>query len=191
AGAFSLGPTSIRTGKLAETRQRQINIVESAAWQKGIHAFKFGTDYRRLFPTVVPIAKDFITTTFANVASAVLLNPALVLVARANPVDTTFQNLGAYAQDTWKVVPRLTLTYGVRWDVDFVPSPQSGHFLALTEITNPDAIAIAAPGTPIFRTGFLNFAPRIGGAYRLFGGRNSETILRGGFGLFYDLATQQ
>src|ERR1700677_3305997 len=41
--------------------------------------------------------------------------------------------LGVFAQDSWRVVPRLTLTYGLRWDVDFAPSSTSGpSLLAVT-----------------------------------------------------------
>jgi hypothetical protein len=190
--SIALGLSSIRIGPKTDSRQRQVNVVESAAWQKGTHSLKFGADYRRLFPTVVPFGQDGLVAAFADVASAVLLQPAVALVTRDNPIDITFQNLGAYAQDTWKMAPRLTLTYGIRWDVDFVPSLQNGqHFLAITNVSTPDAIAIAPAGTPLFHTGFSNFAPRIGAAYRLFGGRSRQTILRGGFGLFYDLATQQ
>lgn len=189
---FSLGLSAIRIGPLTDSRQRQVNVVEGAAWQKGTHSLKFGVDYRRLFPTIVPTGQDNLLTVFPNVASAVLLRPSVAVVTRANSVDIAFQNLGAYAQDTWKLGPRFTLTYGLRWDVDFVPSLQNGqNFLALTNVNNPDAIAIAPPGTPIYHTGFSNFAPRVGASYRLFGGTGRETVLRGGFGLFYDLATQQ
>lgn len=192
SSAFSLAGSTIRLGPLADNRQRQINLVDGAAWQKGPHSLKFGFDYRRLFPTVVPGPQDSIVTTFVNVATATLLRPVAAVVARTNPVDIAFQNMGAYGQDTWKIGTRFTLTYGLRWDIDFVPSPQNGQdFLALTNVNNPDAIAIAPPGTPIFHTGFANIAPRLGASYMLSRTAKRETVLRGGFGLFYDLATQQ
>ena len=192
SSAMGLGLSSIRIGPRTDSRQRQVNVVESAVWQRGTHSLKFGADYRRLFPTVVPFGQDNLNTDFANVASAVLLQPFVVLVTRDTPVNITFQNLGAYAQDTWKLTPGFTLTYGIRWDVDFVPTLQNRqNFLAITNVSTPDAIAIAPAGAPLFHTGFSNFAPRIGASYLLFGRGGRETILRGGFGLFYDLATQQ
>src|SRR5262249_15729137 len=52
-------------------------------------------------------------------------------------------------------------------------------------------LAIAPPGTPPFRTNFGNVAPRIGLAYQLHRKPDFQTVLRGGFGVFYDLATSE
>jgi hypothetical protein len=88
--------------------------------------------------------------------------------------------------------PRLSFTYGLRWDVDFVPTTvDAPPFLAFTNVDNPDATAIAPPGTPLYHTKYGNFAPRVGMVYQLSPATKHETVLRGGFGVFYDLATQQ
>src|SRR5260370_22390398 len=44
-------------------------------------------------------------------------------------VPLIFQNFSLFAQDTWRVRPRLTITYGLRWDVDFTPKTSSGPSL--------------------------------------------------------------
>src|SRR5260370_19611196 len=88
--------------------------------------------------------------------------------------------------------PRLTVTYRLRWDVDFSPSTTKGpSLLAVTGFTNPSTLALASPGQPVFSTRYDNVAPRIGIAYELSQKPGRETLLRGGFGVFYDLATQE
>src|SRR5260370_12912395 len=90
------------------------------------------------------------------------------------------------------MLPRLTLTYGLRWDVDFAPSSISGpSFPALTNFPNVSNLRLAPSGTPPFNTKYGNIAPRVGLAYQLSQKQGRETVLRGGFGVFYDLATQE
>jgi TonB dependent receptor len=105
-----------------------------------------------------------------------------------------FRNLGAFAQDTWRVAPRLTVTYGLRWDVDFAPSSINGPSLTAAtgfNLNNLANLALAPSGTPPFKTPYGNVAPRIGAAYQLSQRPEWQTVIRGGFGVFFDLATQE
>src|SRR6202007_3110160 len=102
------------------------------------------------------------------------------------------QNLGLFVQDTWRVRSRLTLTYGLRWDVDFSPRTTSGPRLpAAANFNDLSTLGLASPGTPVFSTQYRNIAPRIGVAYQLVQKVGWESVLRGGGGMFYDLATTQ
>jgi hypothetical protein len=190
----SLLATQILVGKDVRNVQRQFNIVDSLSLQKGSHSLKFGIDYRRLSPISTPLAYEQLAF-FSSVSSASAGNADVgAFVAQA--LDATFllRNLGLFAQDTWRIVPRLTMTYGVRWDVDFVPSTLSGPKLAAVtgfDLNDLSALALAPAGTPPFRTGYVNLAPRLGLAYQLFQAADWGTTIRGGFGVFYDLATQE
>jgi hypothetical protein len=96
-----------------------------------------------------------------------------------------------FAQDTWRVAPRLTITYGLRWDVDFVPSTLSGpKFNAVTGFNLDDLsnLALLPSGPEPYKTKWGNLAPRIGLAYQLSQNGRWQSVLRGGFGVFYDLA---
>ena len=114
------------------------------------------------------------------------------LIYASSRVPLQLQNLSVFAQDTWRVRSRLTLTYGLRWDVDFSPRTSTGPSLpAVANFNNLSTLGFAAAGTPVFSTQYGNFAPRLGVAYQLFQKRGWESVLRGGWGMFYDLATTQ
>ncbi|HXG85726.1 MAG TPA: TonB-dependent receptor [Pyrinomonadaceae bacterium] len=80
---------------------------------------------------------------------------------------------GFFVQDDWRIVPKLTLNLGLRYDYQSIAKPS---------IQNPNAALLAAG----FDTGLQpkdknNIAPRFGFAYAF----DAKTVLRGGYGLFY------
>lgn len=189
----SLEHGSLSAGQGSNNLQRQINLVDSLSMQVGSHALKFGVDYRRLSPDYQPYQYSQ-EAYFFDVPSAAAGNLGFSFLESRKPTSMLFHNLGVFAQDTWKATSKLTLTYGLRWDVDFVPSSSNGATLAAVtgfDLSNFANLALAPPGTPPFRTTFGNLAPRVGAAYELSGNPKWQTVFRGGFGLFYDLATSE
>jgi hypothetical protein len=82
------------------------------------------------------------------------------------------------------------LTYGSRWEFNPPPSEATGNNpVPLTGLQSAATLALAPPGTPLYKTTYNNFAPRVGLAYQLSKATGRETMLRGGFGVFYDLGT--
>jgi outer membrane receptor protein involved in Fe transport len=195
-GHFSLIIASLVNGDIAwgpevHQLQRQVNLVDSLAMQKGSHGLKFGVDYRRVSPYYAPPAYRQYAI-FADVPSAE--TGSLIDDSLFSGINGTllFHNLGVFAQDTWQARPRLTLTYGLRWDVDFAPESVNGPTLpAALNFNNPAKLSLAPPGTPPFPTPYLNLAPRLGFAYQLSQKPQRVTVLRGGFGVFYDLNTSE
>ena len=181
------------TGRSAKNIQRQINVVDNLSSQKGSHSIKFGVDFRRLSPLSEPAIyrQDAF---FSDVASAEAGNLLIAEILSARSTALLFRNLGAFGQDTWRIRPHLTITYGLRWDVDFAPSSTSGPNLeAVTgyDLKDLSNLALAPAGTPPFKTRYGNLAPRVGLAYQVSQSQEWQTVLRGGFGVFYDLATSQ
>jgi hypothetical protein len=191
---YSLTPQGdLNIGQSEQNLQRQVNIIDSLSLQKGSHTLKFGIDFRRLEPLYHPTNYDQ-DVAFNDVPSAAT-GTLYYYVAGDNlsPVFL-FRNLGVYAQDTWRVVPRLTLTYGIRWDLDFVPQTLSGpNFPAVTgfDLQNLSNLSLAPSGTSPYETTYGNVAPRLGLAYQLYRNQDWQTVVRGGVGIFYDLASSE
>lgn len=190
-GIIGLNNYILETGGAGSNLQRQFNLVDSLSLQRGSHSLKFGADYRRLTPSLGPPAYSQ-NAFFLGVSDAESGQLYFGSVISQSGVPLILQNLGLFAQDTWRVHPHLTLTYGLRWDVDFTPKTSSSPGLAaVVNFNDPATLALAPPGTPEFSTRYGNFAPRIGLAYQLYHKTAWESVLRGGWGLFYDLATTQ
>jgi TonB dependent receptor len=190
---FSLLDGSVDAGLGTKNLQRQVNLVDSLSMQKGSHSLKIGVDFRRLSPVYEP-GQYFQQAGFDSVASASTGNLFFASLTSSKPSTLVLHNLGVFAQDTWRISPRVTLTYGLRWDVDFAPSSVNGPSLLAVTGYNPNnlsTLALAPPGTPPFKTSYGNVAPRIGMSYQASNNPEWQTVVRGGFGVFYDLVTSQ
>jgi hypothetical protein len=181
-------------GVAATDEQRQINIIDNLSWTKSSHQLKFGMDYRWLSPITSPFAyRQFAQFTGLTAAPGGALSGTAAFAQPASFQATTLlsQNLSFYGQDTWKITPRLTLTYGLRWDIN--PAPEGKNSASdpftVAGINNPATITLAPRGTRLYDTTCGNLAPRVGVAYQLRQSANWETVLRGGFGVFYDLGS--
>ena len=169
--------------------QRQINVVDNLSVVTGQHQLKFGIDYRRLFPITggAGYGQFFF---FPDVKSLMTGIGGVSISSTDGPLFPLFQNFSAFAQDTWKAIPRLTLSYGLRWEVNTPPTERNGKdALTVIGLNNPATLTPAPPGTPLWKTSYGNFAPRVGVAFLLSQARGHETVVRGGFGIYYDLGT--
>jgi carboxypeptidase family protein/TonB-dependent receptor-like protein len=188
---LNLNDFILATGGSGTNVQRQFNLVDGLSLQRGSHNLKFGADYRRLTPSVIPPAYEQ-NALFLSVADAQSGQLYFGNVISQSRVPLILQNLGLFAQDTWRVSSHLTVTYGLRWDVDFTPKTSSGPSLpAVVNFNDLSTLALAPPGTPVFSTRYGNLAPRFGVAYQFHQKTGWESVLRGGWGIFYDLATTQ
>lgn len=190
------GLGSISAGNDVDYRQRQLNLVDNFAVTAGNHALKFGVDYRRLSPFFGvngDAASQYRPTYNFNGLTGLLssrINSAILNVKEAVALD--FDQLSLFAQDTWKATRRLTLTYGLRYELN--PPPQGADtrnqpYTIQGDINNLASLSLAVPETPLYQTTKANFAPRVGAALQLMQKPGRELVLRGGYGIFYDLGT--
>ena len=168
--------------------QRQWNFVDTVGFSSGRHQFKFGLDYRRLAPRAIP--------SFANLGyyyfseSSVEANSAFTFPELLAPGYPLYLNFSAFAQDEWKVSQRLSLSLGLRWEVDPAPGVTQGLKPYTIQGASPNTWTLAPQGTPLWQTTWFNFAPRLGAAYVLRNTPGWETVVRSGGGVFFDTGQQ-
>jgi hypothetical protein len=193
AATFTYTPGSFAVSRGAQTGNipHQANVVGDLLRQSGRHQFKFGVDYRWIRSDYDPYQLRLAYTITTQTA---LVNQTFTngLAATRPKLAFTYQNLSVYAQDSWRINTRLTLTYGLRWE--FNPPPSEAHGLKpviLTGLDSPATTALAPSGTPVYPTTYGNVAPRLGLAWRLTPSTAWATVLRAGGGVFYDLGSGQ
>ncbi|HVO63859.1 MAG TPA: carboxypeptidase regulatory-like domain-containing protein [Candidatus Binatia bacterium] len=187
-----LGAGEYAQGKYGIDEQRQVNLIDNLSIAKGSHQLKLGVDYRWLSPFSSPVNyapfaefKGMSTTPGGALSDTALA--AFVHNVQANTLLAW--NLSLYGQDTWRVTPQLTLTYGLRWDLN--PALKGKNLenqpFTVTGLDDPATLALAPRGISLYDTSYGNVAPRIGIAYQFGGNQNWTSVLRAGFGIFYDL----
>ena len=173
--------------------QRQINATDTFILAYGAHVLKIGVDFRRLstrlYENQLENAYYFFSPTDVLQNSA---SEAVVSTYGAVPPEPVFLNLSTYVQDEWRATDRLHLSLGLRWDLNPPPANASGpRPYNLDQITNLATAQLSPSGTPQWKTDHHAIAPRIGLAYHLHKRQGRETVLRGGFGFFFDTGNIQ
>ncbi len=190
AGTTSSGLPQVAAQETVTT-QRQFNIVDHFSYAAGAHQFKFGVDWRRLTP-IGELKSYSLQSFFFSQQDVLAGTSAFSFVNALLPLRPVFLNFSAYGEDTWRLSRRLTLNLGVRWDVNPAPSEANGNSPAVvTEIDNLATMQLAPVGTKEWKTTYNNFAPRLGVAYQVSQTPGRETVVRGGFGVFYDTGNDQ
>jgi hypothetical protein len=186
----------LTVGRNSDHLQRQHNLVANVSVLAGGHQLKFGADYRRMTPLwrtrvygqTIQFSGVLSATGAASPGTAVSGITLAAIAAASEPNSAVFENVSTYFQDTWKVSRQLTLTYGLRWDVNPAPKGEK-DLVSATGLDNPATFALAPVGTSLYETTYGNFGPRIGFAYHLREQSNFATVIRGGWGTFYDLGS--
>ena len=176
------------TGPEAKNRSTQLNFADDFTVSHGAHRFKFGADYRAIYLDLSP--SPILEYSVSSVANFLATSQADfgLFGFNANRTKFLFQSMSLYGQDSWKINSRLTLVYGLRWELNPAPSGRDGTSLSAWRNTNnPAEISLAPSGSSLWSTTHANFAPRVGVAYNLTA--KGDFVVRAGGGIFYDLGT--
>jgi hypothetical protein len=185
--SFGTPDTGIRylLGPGANNHAKQLNLVDDLVVVVGAHQLKFGGDYRAIFFDSSNFQHS-VELTPASIQDLVATGTAALFSSTVKPSQLLSQAFSVYGQDTWKLNQRLTLVYGLRWEVSPAPSGRGSTILgAWASLDNPASLALAPTGTPVWRTVYRNVAPRLGIAYSLTS--DDKLVLHAGAGVFYDL----
>lgn len=169
--------------------QHQLNITDTHDWTFGRHALKAGVDWRKLTSTLVPVSIEE-EVAFTSESQVLTGSPALGIVSNynASSFKPVYQNFSTFIQDEWRLSSRLGLSFGLRWDVNPAPTSASGpRPYTVTQVSDLSTTTLAPQGTSLWKTDWAGFAPRLGVAYQAHPGSERNTVIRTGFGLFYDL----
>ncbi len=170
--------------------QRQWNLVDTVNIDRGRHALKLGIDWRRLTP-IIDQPTPSVEYIYSSATSVVSGDVDEGFAATFAPFYPVYTNFSAFVQDSWRIAPRLTISTGIRWDVN--PAPGVSHGLmpyTVTGLNDPATMTLAPQGTPLWKTSWYNLAPRAGFAYVANPTAGRETVVRGGGGVFFDTGQQ-
>jgi hypothetical protein len=181
---------SLTQGRTFGNDQQQWNVLQTFSSFLSGHNLKFGFDYRLLQPKVrarsLSISHGFTTRLNSNGVTDLLETGRVntTIQALAPVAGFRIQNWSIFLQDTWRVHPRLSLNYGLRWEFNPAPTGDALPYqLDQTEFLL--RAKLAPPNTPLYQNTLGNFAPRFGLAWQL--NDAADFVLRAGAGLFYDV----
>jgi hypothetical protein len=197
------GPTSIMDLSFAGTgesilqvttnanQSRQWNIVDTFSLGLGKHQLKFGFDYRRIQSPLLP-SSPYVSGIFLSGASVLRGLADIAVLYKLLPATPVFNETAAFAQDEWHLRPGLTVSGGIRWEVNPPPSEAHGNdaFTLTGNLDDPRSLALAPRGTSLWKTSWFNLAPRLGVAWTVHNKPGWETVLRTGSGVFFDTGNQ-
>jgi hypothetical protein len=171
------GVGQVVTGPEGRRSQSQYEVNQTGAWNRGSHSIQFGAGYVRLAP-VRRDAAGAVNVLANNLNELADTNTVWFANSPAVSASAVMKEVAIFAEDTWRATPRLTVTYGLRWEIS--PAPQSNlpaNFV--------DPMGTPTPSLqPIWQSTYANLAPRLGLAYRPT--NRGRTVIRAGAGFYFD-----
>jgi hypothetical protein len=186
--------------------ENEYQVLDNFTKIRGNHTFKVGVDFRHTSNLRVPsdshrsgqltFAPGYTGLGNANGAANQGLGLATFLlgettsfaryVSTINDATAYLERLHFYGQDTWHATPKLTVNYGLRWELTFPEATDPGKG-GLLDLNTGNVVVFGVGGNSsrgYQQMKYTYFAPRLGVAYQL----TPKTVLRSGYGWAYDIA---
>lgn len=178
--------------------ERRIQVADTVSYLRGNHSLKFGVDYNQVLDYINNLYNGNGAFVYNNTGD--YLSDYLNLTTGAGPAGyqshyngfvqafgpAGFQMItndyAFFAEDDWKITPRLTLNLGLRYEDEQIPSailPNRADTSTLPRAGNKTIAQLTAQ-SPSDKN---NWGPRFGFAWDTYG--SGRTVVRGGYGIFY------
>lgn len=201
---FSTNNFGVGTSTYGVWNRGNQSLREIATWTRGNNLIQFGGQAVRITQPMSNTFQQGGNLSFGQQFTG--YNMADFMVGAASNftqggglyLDFTGIDWSAFVQDDWKATPRLTLSYGLRWD-PYIPAKDSLGRVACLELGASQSVRypnappfliyggknhdLGCPNAGIFAD-YSNFAPRFGFAYQM--SKNGNRSLRGGVGYYYE-----
>jgi hypothetical protein len=164
--------------------------TDALTWTHGAHTIVAGVEFLKLITgrqaVTSPLGQFNFTGLYTGNAAADFMlgyiQQTTTPTAQVSNIVAQWRD-GFYVTDKWNATRRLTLDLGLRYELPTVPYTKNGF----ATILNADRTALVpanapVPGFGLTNPNHVNFAPRIGAAYRI----DDKTVFRAGYGIYYN-----
>jgi len=193
SGVAQLGATSSVPRHRVDSNSQ---VIDNFSWKINKHALKFGVDFHRT--SVQQYFDKYFRgrLKFASVSDFLTGNVGSGFQYFGDSTRHTFENnFGFYVQDGFRITPRLTLNYGMRWDYFGVVGEKNNLLSNITSISpaaGTGTFTLTQVGQPglskLYNPDKKDFAPRLSLAWDMTG--KGKTVIRAGYGMFFDSFSQ-
>ena len=171
---------------------------EHFSWVKGNHTIKLGGNFQRAYTNSLRNnARTGMLLGYFLYYTSMSADPIQdsieeLLLGKADNANRSFgdthrhlvqNSVGFYGQDEWKIKPRLSLTFGLRYDV--FGNLRDRDNVAANFFPDAGLVQVGQGLSRLYHVDYKDFGPRLGFAWDIFG--NGRTALRGGYSLAYDV----
>ncbi|HBY61752.1 MAG TPA: TonB-dependent receptor, partial [Solibacterales bacterium] len=194
-------------GNYSLNRNQTFSVGDTLLWTKGTHTRSVGVNFRRFQTNRLSDTNGRGTWSFNGIATSTALNGAAIpgagydfadfLLGYATTSNIRYGNPDQYfrssswdihANDDWRVHPKFTVNYGVRWDYALPVTELYGRLVNLASANGFATVNQVTPGgvlpDALVYPDRNNFSPRVGFAFRP--RLNNSLVIRGGYGVYYN-----
>jgi outer membrane receptor protein involved in Fe transport len=162
------------------------HYIDNISWKSGKHDIKFGYEFRRTSVSQIFDAYFRGRINFGSLAGFLAGTPSGGFQYSGDSNRNTFENSHAfYVQDSYRWSNRFTVNLGLRYDYFGIIQEKHNGFTNFNPVTGADIVVGAGR---LYQPDYNNWAPRVSVAWDVTG--HQKTVVRAGFGFFYDAYSQ-
>jgi hypothetical protein len=165
-------------GGFSRTNSTMYQWGDTVSWVRGAHTIKFGATAWK--SEVNALSHPSYSLTYTSLQNFINDSLYQATFSGGNPGSGLRQLwVGSFIQDTWQFSPNLTFDIGLRHDIG-VPNYDVQNKAQPFDLST---MTLGPPGQQFFPMNKKNFSPRVGLAWKPYG--NGKTVIRAGYGIFY------